>query len=158
MDGGKDTVGWYPLFGVTHYPEELDTINKIRGKTRGSCGDNGSGGGLIDNIFNTADPYLSAATTYINGAYELFVGTPVEKELKRKTRTELLIPQLRLIIKNTQSGNGCKKRKQNADLNEEQLEAQYQEYIKRNTTNNNDDAVLVADHSSYTSNYTRDSW
>ena len=111
MDGGKDTVGWYPLFGVTHCtPEELDTINKIRGKTRGSCGDNGSGGGLIDNIFNTADPYLSAATTYINGAYELFVGTPVEKELKRKTRTELLIPQLRLIIKNTQSGNGCKKK------------------------------------------------
>ena len=30
-DGGKDTVGWYPLFGVTHCtPEELDKINKIR--------------------------------------------------------------------------------------------------------------------------------
>ena len=103
-------VGILYLVLHTIAPEELDTINKIRGKTRGSCGDNGSGGGLIDNIFNTADPYLSAATTYINGAYELFVGTPVEKELKRKTRTELLIPQLRLIIKNTQSGNGCKKK------------------------------------------------
>ena len=158
MDGGKDTVGWYPLFGVTHCtPEELDTINKIRGKTRGSCGDNGSGGGLIDNIFNTADPYLSAATTYINGAYELFVGTPGREGTQKKNENGTTHTSVKINNKEHAKWKWLQeKRKQNADLNEEQLEAQYQEYIKRNTTNNNDDAVLVADHSSYAGNYTRE--
>ena len=52
VDGGKDTVGWYPLFGVTHCSEsELANINKIRGRSVAQCGDNDQGG-LIDNILN----------------------------------------------------------------------------------------------------------
>ena len=85
LTGGKDTVGWYPLFGVTHCsPEELDRINKIRGRNRGSCGDNTSGGGLLDNILADADPYLTAAKNYVNGAYDLFIGTHTTATIQRK--------------------------------------------------------------------------
>ena len=33
-------------------------------------------GGLLDSIFNDADPYLTAAKTFLDGSYEMFVGTP----------------------------------------------------------------------------------
>ena len=98
-DGGVDTVGWFPLFGVTHCtPEELEEINKIRGKQRGSCGNNSGGGSLIDNIIAEADPYMTAAKTWINGAYEMYVGTPGRQASLKKIPTELHTSQLKLTI------------------------------------------------------------
>ena len=46
------------------------------------------------------------------------------------------------------------KRKEKPNMSEEQLNVAYAEYIKGQTGDNNDDAVLVADHSSYAGNYT----
>ena len=98
-DGGKDTVGWYPFFGVTHCtPEELEKINKIRGQSRGSCGGDAGSGGLFDNIFNEADPYLTAAKTWLDGSYEMFVGTPgrqasVKKSASGTTSTSVKLNQ-----------------------------------------------------------------
>ena len=82
-------------FGVTHCtPEELEKINKIRGKSRGSCGGDAGSGGLFDNIFNEADPYLTAAKTWLDGSYEMFVGTPgrqasVKKRASGTTTTSM---------------------------------------------------------------------
>ena len=89
-DGGVDTVGWYPLFGVTHCTEEeLEQINKIRGKSRGECGGDSRPGGLLDNILNEADPYLTSVKTFLDGAYELHVGTPGRRASKlRKVLVE----------------------------------------------------------------------
>ena len=156
MDGGQDTVGWYPLFGVTHCtPEELASINKIRGRSRGSCGDNSSGGGLIDNIFNQADPYLQAATTFINGAYDLYVGTPGREGTQRKNENGTTHTSIKLNNKENAKWKWLQaKRKEKPNLTEEQLNTQYNEYLKKQTTDNNDDACLVADHSSYAGNYT----
>ena len=39
-------------------------------------------------------------------------------------------------------------------MSEEDLNVAYTEYLKKQTSDNNDDAVLVADHSSYAGNYT----
>ena len=42
-------------------------------------------GGLLDSIFKEADPYLTAATTYLDGAYDMFVGTPGRSASIKKT-------------------------------------------------------------------------
>ena len=155
VDGGKDTVGWYPLFGVTHCSEsELANINKIRGRSVGQCGDNDQGG-LIDNIFNKADPYIQSATTYINGAYDLFVGTPGREGTQRKNENGTTHTSIKLNNKEHAKWKWLQaKRKEKPNMSEEDLNIAYTEYLKKQTSDNNDDAVLVADHSSYAGNYT----
>ena len=57
-DGGNDTVGWYPLLGVTHCtPEELANIDNIKGGGRPSC----SGGKAKESgsLFDTCLLYTS---------------------------------------------------------------------------------------------------
>ena len=78
IKGGEDTVGWYPLFGVTHCtPDEYAQIQVLRGETRGKCGQSVTiSGGLFDSVFAEADPYLTTAKTQVNGSFELYVGTP----------------------------------------------------------------------------------
>tara|TARA_B100000131_G_scaffold315915_1_gene355157 strand:- start:38 stop:3064 length:3027 start_codon:yes stop_codon:yes gene_type:complete len=78
IKGGEDTVGWYPLFGVTHCtPDEYAQIQVLRGETRGKCGETVTiSGGLFDSVFAEADPYLTTAKTQVNGSFELYVGTP----------------------------------------------------------------------------------
>ncbi|BCV00307.1 MAG: hypothetical protein CM15mV34_0810 [Caudoviricetes sp.] len=155
VDGGKDVKGFYPLFGVTHCSEsELASINKIRGRSVGQCGDNDQGG-LIDNIFNKADPYIQSATTYINGAYDLFVGTPGREGTQRKNENGTTHTSIKLNNKEYAKWKWLQaKRKEKPNMSEEQLNIAYTEYIKNQTGDNNDDAVLVADHSSYAGNYT----
>ena len=156
VDGGKDIKGFYPLFGVTSCTEsELEKINKIRGRSSGKCGENDAGGGLIDNIFNKADPYIQSATTYINGAYDLFIGTPGREGTQRKNENGTTHTSIKLNNKEHAKWKWLQaKRKEKPNMSEEQLNVAYAEYIKGQTGDNNDDAVLVADHSSYAGNYT----
>ena len=157
-DGGKDTVGWYPLFGVTHCtPEELDKINKIRGKSRGTCGGDAGSGGLFDNIFNEADPYLTAAKTFLDGSYEMFVGTPgrqasVKRSASGKTTTSVKLNQ------NEYSKYNARKeiRKQNPDMDADELEKAVDAAVKAGNDNKGDNGSLVADHTSYAGNYTEE--
>jgi len=157
-DGGKDTVGWYPLFGVTHCtPEELDKINKIRGKSRGTCGGDAGSGGLFDNIFNEADPYLTAAKTFLDGSYEMFVGTPgrqasVKRSASGKTTTSVKLNQ------NEYSKYNARKeiRKQNPDIEADELEKAVDAAVKAGNDNKGDNGSLVADHTSYAGNYTEE--
>ena len=157
-DGGVDTVGWYPLFGVTHCtPEELESINKIRGKSRGTCGGDNSGGGLLDNILNEADPYLTAAKTWLDGSYEMFVGTPgrrasVKKSASGTTSTSINVNQ----NENAEYKARQEIRKQNPDLSDEEIEKQVQNFKKNQNSGKGDTGNLVADHTSYAGNYTKE--
>ena len=157
-DGGKDTVGWYPLFGVTHCtPEELAEINAIRGQSRGSCGGDAGSGGLFDNIFNEADPYLTAAKTFLDGSYELFVGTPgrqasVKKNASGTTSTSICCNQneyAKYVARKTI-------REQNPDIDAEELEKQVDASVKSANSGKGDTGSLVADHTSYAGNYTEE--
>jgi len=157
-DGGKDTVGWYPLFGVTHCtPEELEEINKIRGQSRGTCGGDAGSGGLFDNIFNEADPYLTAAKTFLDGSYELFVGTPgrqasVNKKASGTTETSICCNQ------NEYAKYVAAKaiREKNPDIDEEELQKQVDASVKAANSGKGDTGSLVADHTSYAGNYTEE--
>ena len=160
-DGGKDTVGWYPLFGVTHCtPEELAEINAIRGQSRGTCGGAAGSGSLFDNIFNEADPYLTAAKTFLDGSYDLFVGTPgrqasVHKKASGTTSTSVKINQNEYAKFNARK----EIRKQKPDISEEELEKQVDVYVRdqnKSSPGKGDSGSLVADHTSYAGNYTEE--
>ena len=157
-NGGEKNKGFYPLFGVTSCTEEeLATINAVRGRDAGKCGENDKGGGLITNIFNNADPYLSAATTFINGAYELYVATPGREATQKTDNNGTTHIAVKLNNKEHAKYEWLKaKREQNPDLTDDELEVQYTEYLANQTKDNNDDAALVANHSTYVGNYTQE--
>ena len=160
-DGGVDTVGWYPLFGVTHCtPEELAEINKIRGQSRGECGGNSRAGSLLDSVFNDADPFLTAAKTFLDGSYDMFVGTPgrqasIHKDASGTTRTSVKLNQslyAEYVARKTI-------REANPDLTDEQIEEKVKTYAKsqnKGSPEKGDNGSLVADHTSYAGNYTEE--
>ena len=154
-DGGADTVGWFPLFGVTSCTEEeLAEINRIRGQGRGNCGGD-DGGSLIDSIFKEADPYLTAAKNYVNGAYEMYVGTPGRQATVRRAENGTTHTSVKLN-NNQYSEYVYRKslREQNANLTAEEEEKKVEQYKKQNNSKKGDTGNLVADHSSYAGNYT----
>ena len=51
--GTTSAVGWYPLYGIT------TTVKDVYGT-----------------MFDEADPYLTSSKNYLNGSYELYLGTP----------------------------------------------------------------------------------
>ena len=157
VNAGKDTVGWYPLFGVTHCtPEDLEKINKIRGRSRGSCGDNDSGGGLIDNILNEADPYLTAAKNYVNGAYDLWVGTPGRETTIRRNENGTTHTSLK-VNDQTYAEYVYKKELRKSGKSEEETAAELEKYKQRQKDQSGgNEGNLVADHSNYAGNYTQE--
>ena len=162
-DGGKDTVGWYPLFGVTHYtPEELEEINKIRGRSRGSCGGSNDSGGLLDSIFNEADPYLTAAKTFIDGSYEMFVGTPGRRASIKKTASGTTTTSV-AVNQNEAAEHKARTeiRKKNAEqggtgLDPEEEEKQVQAYMKKQNSGKGQNGTLYADHTTYNGTSTKE--
>jgi len=78
--GGSDTAGYYPFLGVTFCdPESLaslsDKIGKAYGSGKDACGKSPVAN-IMDAIYRDASPYLTAAKTFVNGAYQLQMGTP----------------------------------------------------------------------------------
>ena len=157
-DGGKDTVGWYPLFGVTHCtPEELEEINKIRGSSRGTCGGDAGSGGLFDNIFNEADPYLTAAKTWLDGSYEMFVGTPGRQASVKRSASGTTTTSVKLNQNEYAKYNARKEiRQQNPDMDAEELEKQVEASVKAGNSDKGDNGSLNADHTSYAGNHTEE--
>jgi hypothetical protein len=158
-DGGADTVGYYPLFGVTHCTEEeLEEINKIRGLPRGECG-GGDGGNIIDSILKEADPYLTAATTYISGAYDLHVGTPgrqvdIKKEANGTTSTSVKINNAVAAEDKHIRELRKKKEESGTTLTPEEETSARESYKKQNNSGKGDTGNFVADNKSYAGNYT----
>ena len=157
-EGGKDTVGWYPLFGVTHCtPEELAEINAIRGSSRGSCGSNDSGGNLIDNIIHKADPYLTTAKTYINGAYDLFIGTPgrqttIKKSPSGSTHTSVSLNN----YQNAKYEAEKTIRQSKVEMTDEERTKKVESAAKKANKGKGENGNLVADHFTWAGNLTEE--
>ena len=81
---------------------------------------------MIDNIFNQADPYLSAATTWINGAYELYVATPGREATQKTDNNGTTHIAVKLNNKEHAKYEWLKaKRKEKPNLSDAELETQY---------------------------------
>jgi hypothetical protein len=156
--GGEDSVGWFPLFGVTHCtPEELEEINRIRGSGRGSCGNGSSGGSMIDNIINQADPYMSVAKTFINGAYDHYVGTPGRQAKLSRSPNGTMHTSVKL--NNYEYGKYVAEkeiRNTENDLTEAEIQDRAEAAGKGAAEGKSEPGNLVADHSSYAGNYTQE--
>ena len=157
-NGGKAKNGFYPLFGVTSCSdEELENINKIRGK-RGACAGESAGTGILDQVFNKADPYLQAITTFTSGGYTQHIGTPgrqahVVREPSGTVHTSVNINN------NTYAEYMFLKqiKDENPDITQEEIDQKLEAYKKSNRGGSNDDTGnLVADHTSYAGNHTMD--
>ena len=154
-EGGEDTVGWFPLFGVTHCTDaELNAINRIRGTQRGSCGNNGGGGSLIDNIINKADPYLTAAKTHLDGSYEMWVGTPGRQMTMKKSASGTTTTSVNINNAVNAQYQFAQNVNNNPNLTDEQKTKKLAAYKKKNTGGKGDTGNLVADHTSYAGNST----
>ena len=156
LTGAKDDKGWYPLFGTTNCtPEELANINKIRGRNRGECGDNSKGGGLIDNILQGADPYLTSAKNQVNGASELYIGTPgrtatITRRENGTTHSSVKISQRAYAEYTFKRAL----RQENPDMTDDEIEEKLAQYRKQQSEKKDD--VLVADHITYVGNHTEE--
>ena len=156
--GGADNVGWFPLFGVTHCTEEeLDEINRIRGQGRGGCGDNGGGNSLIDNLINGADPYMSVAKTWINGAYDHYVGTPGRQA--KFSRLPSGTTHSSVKLNNYEAGKASAEkelRNSGQDLSEEEIQDRAEQAGRDAASGQSEAGNLVADHTTYAGNYTHE--
>jgi len=157
-EGGKDTVGWYPLFGVTHCTDaELDEINAIRGGSRGSCGSNDSGGNLIDNIIHEADPFLTTAKTYINGAYDLFIGTPgrqttIKKSPSGSTHTSVSLNNYQKAKYEAEK----EIRQSKVEMTDEERSKKVEAAAKKSNKGKGENGNMVADHFTWAGNLTEE--
>ena len=161
--GGKADVGWYPFFGTTSCtPEALAALPL--GSGFGSCGDGSatggksSGGGFLDSFFEEADQYLTTAKNFVNGAYNLQMGTPgrqatIVKDASGKTTTSIKQNNAALA----EHKAFAEIRKQNPDLTDEEVQAQVAAYIQKNASSSPEqEGNFVADHTSYPSNHTQE--
>jgi len=165
-DGGEDTVGWYPLLGVTHCtPEELKAIEEVRGKGRGTCGGDSDTGGLFDSIFKEADPYLTVATTFLDGAYDLHIGNPGKRATESKKASgskhlSICMNNHEAAYKKAAEAIRQAEEKSGVKMTKEEKQVIYDQAIKvsnkTNPPNKGDRGCLVADHLTWVGNRTQD--
>ena len=160
--GGKADVGWYPFFGTTSCTPEALAALPI-GSAYGSCGDGSatggksSGGGFLDSFFEEADQYLTTAKNFVNGAYNLQMGTPgrqatIVKDASGKTTTS--VKQNNSSLAKYKANKEV--RMQNPDLSDEEVQKKVDAYVKKNTGSDDEQANFVADHTSYPNNHTQE--
>ena len=160
-DGGKDTVGWFPLYGVTHCsPEELAEIDAILGlsKNKASCGDPFGTGTLLDNIIKEADPYLTSAKTFLDGAYELHIGTPGRQATIKKSAdgtVETAIKTNNAEYAEHKARQAVEEQTKGKDITEEEKEKKVQEFKKQQSGSKGDTGALVAKDIQYAGNFTQ---
>lgn len=137
-DDASKHIGWFPLYGVTQNSKSKDPT-------------------LFDAIFKDADPYLTSAKNYINGSYELYLGTPgregqVNKRSNGTTHTSVSFNNAHYAEKIARDTY----RKQNPDAEQSEIDAFVSEYILKTTDNKGDTGSLVADHISYAGELTQE--
>lgn len=154
-NGGKDNVGFFPFFGTTACtPSALSAIPT--GSAYGNCG-GGSGGGFLDSFFEEADPYLTTAKNFVNGAYEMQMGTPGRQATIKKSAsgtTTTSIKQNNAALAEHKARKEI--RQQNPNISESEVESQVQSYVQSQTSGSSDQGNMVADHTSYAGNHTQE--
>lgn len=154
--GGEDTVGWFPFFGTTSCtPEALAQIPIGSGKR--SCG-GGSTGGFLDSFFEEADPYLTAAKTFINGAYTMQMGTPGRQATIVRTAsgtTHTSIKSNNDALTQHKAEKAIQADAKGKELSETEKQKRIDAYKKKNKVKGGEEGNLTADHISYGGNLTQ---
>lgn len=155
-DGGEDTVGWFPFFGTTSCtPQALAALPL--GSGRKGCGGTGSGS-FLDSFFDEASPYLTAAQTFINGAYTMQMGTPGREATIQRTASGTTHTSIRANnsqLAEHKAKEAVNKQTKGKDISEQDKQKAIQKYKKKNSGKNSDNGNLVADHISYGGNLTQ---
>ena len=152
--GGTDTIGWFPLFGVTRCTgTDLDAINKLRGK---STTDNVD---LYESMFEKADPNMTTAKNYPNGSYDLYLGTPgrlgqVHKKVNGTTHTSISFNNAVLAEKEIR--DKLRKEERHSLWSDETIEDTVKEFVDDAVNKGGDTGNLVADHVSYAGTLTQE--
>jgi len=160
---GADTVGFFPFFGVTSCTPAALAALPFGGKSPNkSCG-GGGGGNFLDSFFEEADPYLTTAKSFINGAYQLQMGTPgrtatITRDASGTTRTSVRANNSELARHKARAGYRATLKRQNPALTPSEVEKRVDDYIKKQTKNSPDGKLTqgdyTADHISYAGNKT----
>jgi len=153
-DGGTADVGWFPFFGTTECTATALAELPL-GKSRKACG--GGSGSFLDSFFDEASPYLTAAQTFINGAYTMQLGTPgreatITKTASGTTHTSVSANNESLAKhKATEAVNAQTKDK---NITQEEKNKEIEKYVKKQSGGDKN-GNLKADHISYGGNLTQ---
>ena len=143
----------------------------IRGGGRQSCDGSGKAkesGSLFDNLLKQADPYLTAAKTFLDGSYELHIGNPggeITQTRKASGTTHFSLNSntyKRAKYKAYQKIRQEEEATGNKMSDEERkalVDKTVKAYNKENNTgkeNKGDKGSLVADHITWAGNRTQD--
>jgi len=165
--GGEDTVGFFPFFGVTSCSPIALAQLPMGGKSPNKgCGGTG-GGNFLDSFFEEADPYLTAAKNFINGAYQIQMGTPgreatITRDASGTTRTSVKANNAQLAEHKARKEARTNIEKENPNVSKEEIDKLVDEYVQKQTANKGetkgktDQGNFTADHVAYAGNLTQD--
>lgn len=163
--GGEDVVGFYPFFGTTLCdPVSLSQIPL--GPPNGSCA-TGLGSGFLDSFMSEADPYLTSAKNFVNGAYQLQLGTPgrqatITKSASGTTHTSIKLNNAELARHKSASAYRQELKRENPTLTNAQVESKVAQYVRQQTktstssSGSTEQGNTTADHTSYAGNHTQE--
>lgn len=141
--GGKQSAGYYPFLGVTFCdPQSLDKLQNKIGKAYGDCGKSPVGN-IMDAIYRDASPYLTAAKTFVNGAYQLQMGTPGRQATVTTTASGSSHTSVKL------DNNAHTKHKNREALGAKITESELEAATKKANGAQGDGAQVVGDHYQY---------
>lgn len=163
--GGEDDVGWYPFFGVTVCGPELGGGNIDIGDALGNCGTDKMGTSFLDGIMECAVPYMTQATNYLSGGYDLNIGTPGKQATVKKTASGSTEISVKTNQKVAAEARARAELRAKGVTDPETVEREVEKYVKKNTpqskkSNNsgeqNATASFVADHTIKAGNHTQE--
>ena len=163
--GGEDDVGWYPFFGVTVCGPELGGGNIDIGDALGNCGTDKMGTSFLDGIMECAVPYMTQATNYLSGGYDLNIGTPGKQATVKKTASGSTEISVKTNQKVAAEARARAELRAQGVTDPETVEREVEKYVKKNTpqskkSNNsgeqNATASFVADHTIKAGNHTQE--
>jgi|TARA_B100000035_G_scaffold169814_1_gene144864 hypothetical protein len=166
--GGDKNMGWYPFFGMTACGPELDNdgFGEVDiGKALGNCGTDKMGTSFLDGIMECAVPYMTQATNYLSGAYDLNIGTPGKQATIKKTASGSTDISVKTNQKVAAEARARAELKAQGVTDPDKVEKEVEKYVKKNTPKSkkkgksgeqDDTASFVADHSIKAGNFTQE--
>ena len=162
-NGGQDTVGFFPFFGVTSCSPAALAAHPGSANPNPGCGGSSSGS-FIDSFIAEADPYLTAAQNFVNGAYQLQLGTPgrtatINRSASGTTTFSVRANNAELAKYKAHQAYRATLKRQNPALTPSEVDKRVEEYVKRQTANSPgkmEQGDYTADHTSYAGNHTCD--
>lgn len=163
--GGEGDYGWYPFFGVTACGPELSGGPIDIGDALGACGTDKMGTSFLDGIMECAVPYMTQATNYLSGGYDLNIGTPGKQATVKKTASGSTEISVKTNQKVAAEARARAELRAQGVTDPDKIEKEVEKYVTKNTpkskkSNNpgeqNATASFVADHTIKAGNHTQE--